>query len=389
MRDELTRIGKRFITELGRDDEAGLAAELAYRFLFAIFPFGIFVAALASFIANSMGFADPTATIMGAIGDNLPADIANSIRPQLEAVLGSTKPGLLTIGALGALWAATGGMQALMKALNRAWEVEETRGFIPKYAISIGLTILGSIGIIGAFVTIVGASLLTQQVVAQLGLDQAAIDLVALLRWPLVFVLLSVAVAVLYRYAPNLRTPWRWCLAGGAIFSVGWILATWLFSLYLANFASYANTYGALGGVIALMLWFYLSAFILCAAAALIAATLKELQPTNVAAARVRSGSPARPIATNHSGGPAPEPETGNGAETGTRTGKPAPSPLPPRAVAPLAARPMRPPRRRPAVASHRMSGPEDWALAGLVTAAGATLGAAVAWLVGMPSRRS
>src|SRR5689334_7799252 len=175
MREQLTRIGKRFISELGRDDEAGLAAELAYRFLFAIFPFGIFVAALTAFVANAMGFADPTGKIMGAIGDNLPPDVANSIRPQLEAVLGSTKPGLLTIGALGALWAVTGGMQALMKALNRAWEVEETRGFIPKYAISIGLTILGSIGIIGAFVTIVGASLLTQQVVAQLGLDQAAI----------------------------------------------------------------------------------------------------------------------------------------------------------------------------------------------------------------------
>jgi membrane protein len=378
MRDQLLRIGKRFVAELGRDDEAGLAAELAYRFLFAIFPFGIFVAALTAFIANAIGFADPTGRIMGAVGDNLPPDVAAAIRPQLETVLGQTRPGLLTIGALAALWAATGGMQALMKALNRAWEVEETRGLIPKYALSIGLTLLGSVGLIGAFVTIVGASLLTEEVIAQLGLDRTAIDLAALLRWPLVFVLLSAAVGVLYRLAPNFRAPWRWCFAGGALFSVVWILATWLFSLYLANFANYANTYGALGGVIALMLWFYLSAFILCAAAALIAAALKELQPTRVAAARVQAGSPAVPTGDRDRSGHA----------TPSPAGTPSPSPIPPRAVAPpeRRARPALPGRRRP-VPAYRMSGPEDWALAGVVTVVGASIGAGLALALGASRR--
>jgi membrane protein len=378
MRDQLLRIGKRFVAELGRDDEAGLAAELAYRFLFAIFPFGIFVAALTAFIANAIGFADPTGRIMGAVGDNLPPDVAAAIRPQLETVLGQTRPGLLTIGALAALWAATGGMQALMKALNRAWEVEETRGLIPKYALSIGLTLLGSVGLIGAFVTIVGASLLTEEVIAQLGLDRTAIDLAALLRWPLVFVLLSAAVGILYRLAPNFRAPWRWCFAGGALFSVVWILATWLFSLYLANFANYANTYGALGGVIALMLWFYLSAFILCAAAALIAAALKELQPTRVAAARVQAGSPAVPTGDrDRSGHATPNP-----------AGTPSSSPIPPRAVAPpeRRARPALPGRRRP-VPAYRMSGPEDWALAGVVTVVGASIGAGLALALGASRR--
>jgi membrane protein len=378
MRDQLLRIGKRFVAELGRDDEAGLAAELAYRFLFAIFPFGIFVAALTAFIANAIGFADPTGRIMGAVGDNLPPDVAAAIRPQLETVLGQTRPGLLTIGALAALWAATGGMQALKKALNRAWEVEETRGLIPKYALSIGLTLLGSVGLIGAFVTIVGASLLTEEVIAQLGLDRTAIDLAALLRWPLVFVLLSAAVGILYRLAPNFRAPWRWCFAGGALFSVVWILATWLFSLYLANFANYANTYGALGGVIALMLWFYLSAFILCAAAALIAAALKELQPTRVAAARVQAGSPAVPTGDRDRSGHA----------TPSPAGTPSPSPIPPRAVAPpeRRARPALPTRRRP-VPTYRMSGPEDWALAGVVTVVGASIGAGLALALGASRR--
>ena len=96
------------------------------------------------------------------------------------------------------------------------------------------------------------------------------------------FVLVSVAVAVLYKLAPNARIPFRWCLAGGALFAIGWLIATGVFGLYVANFGTYANTYGALGGVIVLMLWFYLSAFILVGAAALIAVVLKETRPAVV-----------------------------------------------------------------------------------------------------------
>ena len=115
MRDQLTRIGKRFLGDVQRDDAAGLAAELAYRFLFAIFPFGIFVAALTAFVAAAIGIADPTSQIIGAVGDNLPKDIAAGIRPQLEAVIGTTRPGLLTIGAVTALWAATGGTNRMTR----------------------------------------------------------------------------------------------------------------------------------------------------------------------------------------------------------------------------------------------------------------------------------
>src|SRR5438552_5415387 len=235
MRDDLERIGKRFVGDVQRDDVAGLAAELAYRFLFAIFPFGIFVAALTAFVAGAIGFADPTSQIMGAIRDNLPADLAAGVRPQLEAVIGTSRPGLVTFGAVAALWAATGGTNALIKAMNRAWEVEETRPLLPRYGTAIGLTLLASVGIIVSFVTVVGASLLTGEVVARLRLDAATVERVGLARWPLVFVLLSDAVAILYHWAPNFRAPWRWCLVGGALFSVAWILATGLFALYVAN----------------------------------------------------------------------------------------------------------------------------------------------------------
>jgi membrane protein len=415
-RDDALRIGKRFIGEFKRDDVPGLAAELAYRFLFAIFPFGIFVAALSAFVANAIGFQDPTSQIMGSLADNLPAEVASGIRPQLEAVLNQSQPGLLTFGAVAALWAATGGMNALIKAMNRAWEVDETRSFLPKTALAIGLTVLGSLGILGAFVTIVGASLLTQQVGEQLGIGGTTVQIINLLRWPAVFVLLAIAVGILYRLAPNFRAPWRWCFAGGAVFAVTWTLATWLFSLYVANFANYANTYGALGGVIVLMLWFYLTGILLVASAALMAAALKELQPTLVNERRVERGVSAEGVRGSGVGsgvgsGAGAGPSVGGGAGPGVgpvrpgvpatvamatkeppEAGEPIPAPASPTptpsASASATERPRTAPTRRRAPATYRMSGPDDWAVAGFVAATGAAIGAAMAWLVG-PHHRS
>ena len=394
-RDDAVRIGKRFIGEFQRDDVPGLAAELAYRFLFAIFPFGIFVAALTAFIAKAIGFDDPTGQIMGSLADNLPAQLASGIRPQLEAVLNKSQPGLLTFGAVAALWAATGGMNALIKAMNRAWEVDETRSFLPKTALAIGLTLLASLGIIGSFVTIVGASLLTQQVGEQLGIGGTTVQVINVLRWPAVFALLAIAVAILYHWAPNFRAPWRWCLAGGALFAVTWTLATWLFSLYVANFANYANTYGALGGVIVLMLWFYLTGILLVASAAIMAAALKELQPTLVNERRVERGVSADGVRGSSAGPVRPgvpatvAMATKGEPDAGERIPTPAVAPADPRARQATDRRRPAAPTVRRARATYRMSGPDDWAVAGIVTAAGLTIGAAMAWLVGPHHRAS
>jgi membrane protein len=401
------RVLKRFAADVGRDDVGGLAAELAYRFLFAIFPFGIFVAALSSFVAHAIGFSDPTSTILGSLGDNLPADIANMIRPQLEQVIGQTQPGLLTIGAVLALWAATGGTNAVIKGMNRAYEVEETRALIPRYALAIGLTVLAGLGLIVSFVTIVGASLLTTQLIQGLNLDPTLVSVVALLRWPAVFVLLSIAVGILYRVAPNASPPFRWCLAGGALFSLGWLVATAAFGFYVANFSNYANTYGALGGVIVLMLWFYISAFILIAAAALIAAYLKELRPSELAQATAEAHADA---ATRSTGGtdakagtrpadrrsPKPAANLSFANADRVRAGLPSfvadrqraddwTAPVPrSRALVPTgpAATTSTFGIRRRRAAYPPPSPPEDWAFAGLVTGVGATIGILAAWLL-------
>ena len=281
---------KQVVQQVMEDEVPDLAAGLSYRFLFAVFPFGIFLAALAAFVAQATGLGDPTHQILAAIDDNLPPDVAAQIAPQLESVLGQTRPALLSIGALLALWAAMGGVSSLMSAMNTAYDVEETRGFVGKLVRALLLTILGSIGILVAFVTIVGGSVLTEQAVSVLGIGPGAWSAISLLRYPVVLALVAFAVALLFRYGPNVAVSFRWTLVGGFVFAIGWLAATAVFGLYVANFGSYANTYGALGGVIVLMLWFYLTAVLLLVAAEVTAVLAKQHEPEVVDARRAETG---------------------------------------------------------------------------------------------------
>jgi membrane protein len=275
-------IGRRLIRGIQNDDVSGLAAEIAYRFLFAVFPFGLFVAALSSFVAGAIHVQDPAQQIVGGLGDNLPPSIAEGLRPELERLLNSARGDLLTIGALLALWAATGGTNAVIKGIHRAYEVEETRPFIMRYVVAIGLTLLAAVGVIASFVTIIGGALVTQQLAATVGLGDQAFAVLQILRWPAVFVVLTAAVAILYRFAPSIVVPWRWILAGAAFFTIGWLVATTALGFYAANVANYGATYGSLGAVIVMMLWFYVSAAMLLIGAELTAAIARERTPAEI-----------------------------------------------------------------------------------------------------------
>ena len=281
-RDGVVAFGKEFGKQFQEDDATGLAAELAYRWLFAVFPFGLFLAALGSFVASWMGIQNPGQQIVGALGDNLPAELAAGIQPELERVIGQQQPGLVSIGALLALWAATSGTMTVIKAMNRAYDVEETRSVVTRYGLGIGLTIGGALGLIVSFVTIVGGSLLTEQVASQLGLGATASTVIGIARWPVVLVLLIVAVSAVLRIGPNMTPSWRATLAGGFVFAVGWLIATVGFALYVSNFADYGATYGALAGVIVLMLWFFVTAVVLVAAGELVALLTKRFEPERI-----------------------------------------------------------------------------------------------------------
>jgi membrane protein len=286
VRTERLGILQHLRTKVKEDDVAGLSAEMAYRFLFAVFPFGLFVAALGAFVANALHIENPAQQIVAALGDNLPSSVAQGLQPELERLISSPRADLLSIGAIAALWAATSGTNALVKGIHRAYGVPEARPLVLRYAVAIGLTLLGAIGVIASFVTIVGGALLTQQLATQLGMGDQAFQVLQLLRWPAVALVLVLAVSMLYRYAPNVIVPWRWIVLGSVVFAVGWLLATAVLGLYVANFSNYGATYGSLAGVIVLMLWFYVTAAMLLVGAEVTAAVARERTPQQITVRR-------------------------------------------------------------------------------------------------------
>ena len=310
-REEVKDIVGRLMAGIKADDVSGLAAEIAYRFLFAVFPFGLFVAALGSFAAGWFHVQNPAQMIVNGLGDNLPPSIAEGLRPELERLLGDHQPGLITFGALTALWAATGGTNALVKGIHRAYDVPEQRPFVMRYAVAIGLTIIAAAGAILSFVTIVGGAVVTQQAAQKIGLGDQAFFLIQLLRWPAVFVVLTAAAAILYRYAPSVVVPWRAIVVGAAVFALGWLIATAAIGFYATNIANYGATYGSLGAVIVMMLWFYGSAAMLLIGAEVTAAITHERMPQEIkrrgeeqdAGARIEAATEKAKRAAEHAAG--------------------------------------------------------------------------------------
>ncbi|HEY2916320.1 MAG TPA: YihY/virulence factor BrkB family protein [Candidatus Limnocylindrales bacterium] len=279
---EVQPLLRRLLQAFQQDDVGGLAAEMAFRFLFAIFPFGVFVAALTAFVAAALHVENPAARLLAGLGDNLPPSIADSVKPELTHLLGTTRPELLSIGAVAALIAANGGTQCLIKAMHRAYDVPETRPLVLRYLVSLALTLIAAAGVLASFVTVVGGAAVTRWLADITGLGSTAPGILDLVRWPIVFVGLTFAVALLYRYAPNLVAPWRWILAGSVAFTTGWLITTAALGWYVDHVADYGATYGSLGGVIVLMLWFYASAFLLIAGAELTAALANLRSPAEI-----------------------------------------------------------------------------------------------------------
>jgi membrane protein len=273
------RIGRVFLRGFREKDFLGLSAEMAYRFLFALFPFAIFLVALSGFAASAFDVANPADQIVSNLSDSIPAPVADALRPQLEQITGTRNGGLLSLGALLALWAATGGTNTLVKAMHRAYDIDDHRPFVMRYAVAVGLTFLGAVGILLSFTVIVGGVLMTQHAASMVGVSGAAWSAIQILRWPAVLAVLVIATAVVYRFAPDVVAPWRWILLGATVFALGWLLTTAGFGVYVSDFSDYGATYGSIGGVIVLLLWLYITALLLILGAQLTAAVARVVSP--------------------------------------------------------------------------------------------------------------
>jgi membrane protein len=255
--------GKRVFKEAGEDDVSGAAGELAYRLFLALFPFFIFLAAMGGFVADISNVQNPTQEVMDLLGESLPDDASSVLRGELEKVVESRNASLVSLGIIGAIWSASSGISTIVKGMNRIYEVKETRPIWKRYSINVGLTILGGVFAIGSFVLLFVGQLAGTEVAGEIGLENEAATALSLARWPLIVLMLIVATAFLYWAAPNVKLPFHWITPGAVVFIIGWLVASFLFGLYVSNFGSYNATSGTLGGIVVLLVWIYLTSFLL------------------------------------------------------------------------------------------------------------------------------
>jgi membrane protein len=236
-----------------------IAAGATFYLLLALFP------ALAAFVSIYGFVADPVtiADHIAFLGGVLPSGGIDLIESQLESLASQNDAALsfgFIFGLLFAIWSANNGIKTLFEALNVAYDETEKRSFIRLNLITLGFT-LGAIVIGILFIVSVGV---VPAVLAFVGLGPVAETLISLARWPVLFVAAALGISVLYRFGPSReRAKWRWVTWGSALATAVWLIASVLFSWYLANFADYNATYGSLGAVIGFMMWTWISVVIL------------------------------------------------------------------------------------------------------------------------------
>lgn len=251
-------VAMRVKNEISRDNVSLIAAGLALYALLAAFPALAAVLLLYGMLVSP----EQAASQVQALAGVLPDQAAEILRSQLED-MASQQSGALGFGAIAglllALWSARKGMTALMTATNIAYDEREERGFFKQLLVSLGFTLAAVVG----FVLVLLVAVAVPVALQALGLGGPLEALLSALRWVLLWLLVVFGLAAVYRYAPDRNHPrWRWVSWGSATAATLWIIGSVLFSLYVRNFGSYNETYGALGGVVILLMWFYLSGFI-------------------------------------------------------------------------------------------------------------------------------
>ena len=246
---------KRTAKESSEDDVLGLAAQLAYYFFLALFPAVLFILALASFFPLT-NFIDD---IVRALRPIAPADVLGFLEEQLRRISNSDSGGILTIGILGAIWSSSAAVVAIVGSLNRAYDIEEGRPWWKVRLTAVGLTLGLAVLVLTSFTLIVAGPTLASQVASSFGLGSVFEWTWKILQWPLAFLLVSTAVGLVYYFAPDAEQDWVWITPGAVIGTLLWLVVSLIFKFYVANFADYNATYGAVGGVIVLLLWFYIS----------------------------------------------------------------------------------------------------------------------------------
>ena len=245
-----------------------LSGYIAFTAILALFPFLIFLTALAGFL----GDAESADRIIATLFDLAPAAVVQVLAPILREVLTQQHGGLLTVSILFALWTASSGVEALRTLLNRCYEVTETRSFWQTRPLSVVIVVGGASLSLVLSIGLVLGPILWRVVTSYVPVSGAWFLPWVVLRYGLAAILVSGGLVALHRMLPNCRQPMRRVWPGAATTALLWLAAAASFSVYVDNFASYSVTYGSLGGAIMVLMFFYVSAVIFAFGAELNAA---------------------------------------------------------------------------------------------------------------------
>ncbi len=253
------QLAKRVWAEMAADDIFGRAAQLSYYFLLALFPLLLFLTSLLGYFAQAG--TQLRGELLGYLSTVVPAQASALINTTVDEVSKASGGGKLSFGLLAALWAASNGMGAICDALNVAYEVKETRSWWKVRLVAVVLTISLSLLIMSALVLVLFGGYIADLIAAHLMFGHVFTTTWKILQWPLVLAFVLGAFALIYYIAPDLkaRRKWAWLTPGSVLAVLLWLLVSFAFRLYLHFFDSYSATYGSLGAVIILMLWFYLT----------------------------------------------------------------------------------------------------------------------------------
>lgn len=244
--------------EFGDDQCTDLAAALTYYAVLALFPAAIALTSLLGLVGQGTNAVDE---VLGILDDLGAGGVVDSIGPTLRELSASQGAGLaLVLGLAGALWSASGYVGAFGRAMNRVYEVGEGRPIWKLRPAMLLLTVVLVVLAAAVLLALVMTGPVAETVGDAVGLGSTAVLVWQVAKWPVLLAAVVLMVALLYYATPNVKQPkFRWVSVGAALAILTWIVLSVAFGFYVANFSSYDKTYGALGGVIAFLLWLWIT----------------------------------------------------------------------------------------------------------------------------------
>lgn len=249
---------RRTVGEFRSDQCTDLAAALTYYAVLSVFPAMVALVSLLGVVGQGRKTVD---TALGVLRDLGASSMADTLRPSFEHIAASKASGwALVIGVLGALWSASGYVGAFGRALNRVYEVAEGRRFWVLRPMQLLVTLVTLLLAAAVLLGLVLTGSVARAVGDAVGVGSTAVTVFSIVKWPVMAAAAVLVVALLYYATPNVRQPgFRWISPGALAALLVWALASVLFGLYVAHFASYDKTYGSLAGVAVFLLWLWIT----------------------------------------------------------------------------------------------------------------------------------